>query len=183
MSLFKSSLPLSNFVCNSWLPIALAALESCLISSSNLLRVLIVVPSKVPVSFCTSTNLAPLHHANTASILFKVQVMSNGIIICKLKDNKNRERYCSESMVAKIFFNEYQVIPLYLQASSNTFASRLKPDGRNDKKYIIIAVQQTKTKTNTYNPGLIFPTNSSSSSSILQAMIAFATVLAHSCNL
>lgn len=101
----------------------------------------------------------------------------------QFEKSKIRERYCSESMVAKIFFNEYQVIPLYLQASSNTFASRLKPDGRNDKKFIIMAVQQTRTNTNTYNPGLIFPTNSSSSSSILQAMIALATVLAHSCNL
>ena len=134
MSLFKSSLPLSNLVCNSWLPIALAALESCLINSSNLLSVLIVVPSKVPVSFCTSTNFAPLHHANTASILFKIQVMSNSIIICKLKNKKIRERYCSERMVAKLFFNEYQVIPLHLPASSNTVVSRLKPDGRNDKK-------------------------------------------------
>jgi hypothetical protein len=57
--------------------------SNCLASSGNLPyqlfqvtqgSVRIIVPSNKPVSCWTSTNFAPLHHANTASIL----VVKNG---------------------------------------------------------------------------------------------------------
>lgn len=69
MSRLSSLLPSSNLASRSWSPIAFAALVIWRKSSSSRRKVLMVVPSKLPVNFCTSTNLTPLHHAKTASIL------------------------------------------------------------------------------------------------------------------
>lgn len=109
MSLLMSSLPCSNLAWSSWFPIAFAAVAICLISSSNRRSVRIVVPSNDPVSFWTSTNFAPLHHANTASILQsesrKTNKWENS---CFRRRRKKRDcKHCSsESMVAWVILTE-----------------------------------------------------------------------------
>lgn len=99
MSLLISLLPSSNFVSSSLSPIAFAAVVICLTSSSSRRSVRIVVPSKVPVSFCTSTNFTPLHHAKTASILKeeKWRVRKQGRV----------HRFTTKSTKMKVELREY----------------------------------------------------------------------------
>mmetsp|Transcript_16805 Transcript_16805/g.46166 ORF Transcript_16805/g.46166 Transcript_16805/m.46166 type:complete len:152 (+) Transcript_16805:1405-1860(+) len=111
MSRRINSPPLLNFSSSSSLPIALAAVVICLTNSSSLRRVLMVVPSNAFVSFCTSTNLAPPHHAYTASILREARVdkvRSQCQQVCPL--GPSMKRLCSESMVAFEIFKKERFI-------------------------------------------------------------------------